>query len=341
MSETQSLLKNSQEIRQLSPGSSFKAIFVVTSLFQKNDKNGKPYYEITVTDSFGSLDAKIWSDANWFDKSDPGMEPSAPAQKLPDEKVKFVTGSTVGTDGKTTEFRGQLQFNFNKLTLLDQEKFPPSQYLPRSPIPLEDLVSRYEELVSFCRPEVSNVLRAVYEGDTWRQFRDWPAAVTHHHAYANGLLEHTLSVTDCAKSMAESLRTSGYDIDVDIVVAGGLLHDLGKLESYRMGSIPEMTLEGAVLDHVALGYSRFMELAEKKGLDSSLKLQLAHILLSHHGQREFGSPVVPATPEAIVVSSADELDFRLFCWKDSVKDLTEEQPISQWHSATARRFWNR
>ncbi|NLX84870.1 MAG: HD domain-containing protein [Synergistaceae bacterium] len=341
MSETQSMLKNSQEIRKLSPGSSFKAIFVVSSLFQKNDKNGKPYYEISVTDSCGTLEAKIWSDANWFDRSDPTMEPSAPAQKLPDEKLMSVIGSTVGTDGKTTEFRGQLQFNFNKLTLLDQEQFPPSQYLPRSPIPIEDLVSRYEELVSSCRPEISNFIRSVYEGDTWKQFRDWPAAVSHHHAYANGLLEHTLSVTDCAKSMAESLRISGYDIDVDIVVAGGLLHDLGKLESYKMTSIPEMTLEGAVLDHIALGYSKFMELAKEKGLDNSIKLQLAHILLSHHGQREYGSPVVPATPEAFVVSAADELDFRVFCWKDSVKDLTEDQPISQWHAATARRFWNR
>lgn len=341
MSDAQSILKNSQDIRKLAPGSSFKAIFVVSSFFQKNDKNGKPYYEMAVTDSFGTIEAKIWSDASWFDRSDPAMEASSAARLLEDEKLRSVTGSTVGVDGKTTEFRGQTQFNFNKITLLDQDKFPPSQYLPRSPIPMDELVKRYEELVSSCRPEVAEFIRFVYDGETWKQFRDWPAAVSHHHAYSNGLLEHTLSVTDCAKSMAESLRVSGYDIDVDIVVAGGLLHDLGKLGSYRMGSIPEMTLEGAVLDHIAIGYSKFMELAERSGLDNSLKLQIAHILLSHHGQREFGSPVVPATPEAMVVSSADELDFRVFCWKDSVKDLTEDQPISQWHAATARRFWNR
>ncbi|MDD4160523.1 MAG: HDIG domain-containing protein, partial [Synergistaceae bacterium] len=229
MSDTQSILKNSQEIRRMLPGSSFKAIFVVSSLFQKNDKNGKPYYEIIVTDSFGTLEAKIWSDASWFDRSDPDMEASSPAQRLADEKLKTAAGCTVGVDGKTTEFRGQTQLNFNKITLLDQDKFPPSQYLPRSPIPMEDLVKRYEELVSSCRPEVADFIRYVYDGETWKQFRDWPAAVSHHHAYANGLLEHTLSVTDCARSMAESLRISGYDIDVDIVVAGGLLHDLGKL----------------------------------------------------------------------------------------------------------------
>lgn len=70
-------------------------------------------------------------------------------------------------------------------------------------------------------------------------------------------------------------------------------------------------------------------------------MHLGHILLSHHGQREFGSPVVPATPEAMIVSSADELDFRMFCWNDSVKNLTDDQPISAWNNSTQRRFWKR
>lgn len=334
-------LSNSSEIRKLPAGSSFKAIFVITSLFQKNDKNGKPYYEISVSDQAGSIDAKIWSDAAWFDRSESGLNPTAPAERLPEERIKSLAGCTMGIDGKTAEFRGQVQFNFNKLTLLNQDVFPPSQYLPRSPIPLDDMLARFESLVSSCRPEIKDFLRFVYSGDTWRQFRDWPAAVSHHHAYASGLIEHTLSVADCAKSMAESLNRSGYDIDVDVVVAGALLHDVGKLEAYKMGSIPEMTIEGAVLDHIATGYSRFMELAEEGKLSSELKLHLAHILLSHHGQREYGSPVVPATPEAMVVSAADELDFRVFCWRDSVKDLTDDQPISAWHTGTQRRFWKR
>ena len=296
---------------------------------------------MAVTDQSGTLEAKIWSDAVWFDRSDPELDPSSPAKRLDDGKLRNVAGCTMGVEGKTTEFRGQIQFNFNKLTLLDQEKFPPSQYLPRSPIALEELLKRYEELVSSCRAEVAEFIRYVYKGETWKQFRDWPAAVSHHHAYANGLLEHTLSVAGCAKSMALSMRDSGYDVDVDVVVAGALLHDIGKIDSYCMTSIPEMTIEGAVLDHVAQGYLKFMELAERAGLDSKLKLHLAHILLSHHGQKEFGSPVVPATPEAMIVSAADELDFRMFCWNDSVKDLSDDQPISQWHNGTGRRFWNR
>ena len=108
-----------------------------------------------------------------------------------------------------------------------------------------------------------------------------------------------------------------------------------------MISVPEMTVEGALLDHVAQGYMRFNELAAQFGLTDKTRMHLGHILLSHHGQREFGSPVVPATPEAMIVSSADELDFRMFCWHDSVKNLTEDQPISAWNNSTQRRFWKK
>ena len=165
--------------------------------------------------------------------------------------------------------------------------------------------------------------------------------MSHHHAYANGLLEHTVSVAACAKAMAESMAASGYDVDKEIVIAGALLHDIGKLESYRMAPVPEITVEGALLDHVAQGYLRFSELSAQFGLSEKLRTHLSHILLSHHGQREFGSPVVPATPEALIVSSADELDFRMFCWKDSVKNLTDDQPISAWNNSTQRRFWKK
>lgn len=332
-------LQSIAELRKLTPGGVFKSILVVTSLFQKNDKNGKPYYEMTACDSTGAVEAKIWSDAAWFDKSDGDI--AAPARPMTAVETTQLIGRTMGIDGKTAEFRGNLQFNFNKLTLLNQESFPPAQYLPRSPFPINELEKRYDELIDTCRPEIASVLRSIFSGGVWSAFRDFPAAVSHHHAYANGLLEHTLAVADCAKSMADAFRRSGYEIDVDVVTAGALLHDLGKLDSYKMGAVPEVTLEGAVLDHVALGYSRFMELAEKYEVSRELKLQLAHILLSHHGLREYGSPVIPATPEALIVSSADELDFKIFCWRESVKDLGDDQPVSQWHAATGRRYWNR
>lgn len=332
-------LLTSQELRKLPSGGLFKAIFVLSAISQKSDKNGKTYYDVTVADSLGSLEAKVWSDAQWLDKSSPTAD--SEDDRLPAEQIQQLVGRTVGVNGKATDYRGLQQFNFTKITLLNQEKYPPSGFLPRSPIPMDELTSRFERLVSGCGGEAGEFLRKVFSGELWTKFRDWPAAVSHHHAYANGLLEHTLSVAECAQAMARSMKGAGYGVDEDVTVAGALLHDIGKLDSYDMISVPEITVEGAVLDHVAQGYLRFNELAAQYGLSPKLKLELAHIILSHHGQREYGSPVVPATPEAMIVSSSDELDFRMFCWNDSVKNLNEGQPISAWNNSTQRRFWKR
>ena len=193
-------------------------------------------------------------------------------------------------------------------------------------------------LVASCGEPVQGFLRLVFRGDLWERFRTYPAAVANHHAYAHGLLEHTLAVTEAAPALGDHYRGL-MPLDRDLVVAGGLLHDLGKVEAYAMNPVPEVTLPGAVVDHVALGYARFMDLVREHSFPEDRALALAHILLSHHGQREYGSPVVPATPEALVVSAADELDFRLFCWMDSFRDAPEDQVISPYHAAAQRRFW--
>ena len=337
MEMTANSLQTSQELRKLQSGSLFKSIFVISALSKKSDKNGKPYYDITVVDSAGSLEAKVWSDAQWLDKSENGA--ATEDDRLDAESILRLVGKTVGVNGKATDYRGLTQFNFNKITLLNQEKYPPAGFLPRSPIPLEQLTARFNSLMADCGGEAGAFLRRVFTGELWTKFRDWPAAVSHHHAYANGLLEHTLSVAECAKGQALSMKNAGYEVNTDIVIAGALLHDIGKLDSYQMISVPERTVEGALMDHVAQGYMKFMELAAKYGLDDKVRLQLAHIILSHHGQREYGSPVVPASAEAMIVSSADELDFRMFCWNDSVRNLTAEQPISAWNNSVQRRFW--
>jgi 3'-5' exoribonuclease len=182
-------------------------------------------------------------------------------------------------------------------------------------------------------------LRFVFEGPRGKAFSVAPAAVMNHHAYAHGLLEHSVTVTETARAVAEHYKTVYPTIDVSIVIAGALLHDLGKIASYAMTPVPEMTLQGAVLDHIALGYAEFTKLAEEAKLPPEVAVQIGHIMLSHHGQKEFGSPVLPVTLEALIVASADELDFRLFCWKDATSDMAPGQTVSPFHHAAQRRFW--
>ena len=326
-------LLSTQEVRRLRPGEVFKGIYVASRILVKSDKNGRPYWDVTVMDQEGSLEGRVWSDAGWWDRVDPEQP-----LKLEPEKAPHFQGKTLGVVGKVTEFRGTGQTTFTALSLLSPKVYPPSNYVPRSPFPLEELEGRFDALVASCGEPVQGFLRLVFRGDLWERFRTYPAAVANHHAYAHGLLEHTLAVTEAAAALGDHYR-SLMPLDRDLVVAGGLLHDLGKVEAYAMNPVPEVTLPGAVVDHVALGYARFMDLVREHSFPEDKALALAHILLSHHGQREYGSPVVPATPEALVVSAADELDFRLFCWMDSFRDAPEDQVISPYHAAAQRRFW--
>ena len=325
------------EIRKLAPGESFKGIGVVQKLNRRSDKNGRPFWEVTLSDSTGSFDGKVWGDAAWWDLGDGGktaLDPSSEA--FP----KTLRGKSLGVQGKMVEFRGQPQVNVNALYLLDQEKYPPSLYVQASPVPPEELEKAFMELVERESGRFRPFLEHVFSGEFWERFRHSPAAVTHHHAYAHGLLEHTVSVARLALSMGRATGDNPHaEVDLDVVVAGALLHDLGKVESYTLSPVPEMTLSGAVLDHVGPGFARFVRLAESWGLDERSTLALGHILLSHHGQKEYGAAVLPATPEALIVSSADELDFRLYCWGDATNNLSEGDEISDFHYSAQRRFW--
>ncbi|MDR1965502.1 MAG: HD domain-containing protein [Synergistaceae bacterium] len=336
-SQASTKLLKSSDARHLPAGETFKGIYAVNSVVRKTDKNGKPYWEMTVSDEQGVLSAKVWSDAGWWDRSTPELENRPDA--LTEQQINGLRGCVVGITAKTADFRGQVQYNFNAISLLNQEKFPPSKFIAHSNIPLPVLGARFDALVGECRQEVRDFLTSVFEGPHGKAFREAPAAVTNHHAYAHGLLEHTVTVAEAARAIAETYKNAYPSIDVSIVIAGAILHDFGKIASYAMSPVPEMTLSGAVLDHIALGYAEFVRLAGEANFPSDLTLHIGHIILSHHGQKEFGSPVLPATAEALVVAAADELDFRLFCWNDATADLPAGHNISAFHNVTGRRFW--
>jgi 3'-5' exoribonuclease len=325
------------EIRKLAPGETFKGIGVVQKLSRRSDKNGKPFWELTLSDSSGSFDGKVWGDAAWWDLSEGSKRP---LDSSAEPFSRTLRGKSIGVQGKMVEFRGQPQVNVTALYLLDQEKYPPSLYVQAAPVPLEDLEKEFWEFVASGAGRFGPFLRQVFSGEFWDRFRNSPAAVTHHHAYAHGLLEHTVAVTRLALAMGQAASASPHaSVDLEVLVAGALLHDLGKVESYSLSPVPEMTLPGAVLDHVGPGFARFLRFAEAFGLDERSTLAIGHILLSHHGQKEYGAAVLPATPEALIVSSADELDFRLFCWGDATGNMSDGEEISDFHYSAQRRFW--
>jgi len=337
--------KTLAEVRALAVDSKFQSVGLVTELKEKRDKNDRPYWIMSVMDKSGGLDAKVWGNAQWFDVKD-GVkkEITAPAES---PLIRSLKGETVGLIGSVSEFKGKPQYQFNQIWLVDQtkEEYRPAAFVRSSGAPVEAMEEEFWKLVNGCGGEAGDFLRTVFtpEGELWQAFKMFPAAVAHHHAYVHGLLEHTLGVARSALAIAASYKGTEYEADADIVLAGALLHDLGKVDTYLLSPGPEATLEATVIDHIATGYARFSKLADAFGLSPLVRTLLGHVILSHHGLKEFGSPVLPATPEAMIVSAADNLDFYLNSWHGAVEQLDGgmEAPraISDFDFSLQRRLW--
>lgn len=337
--------KTLQEIRQLPNGEKFKAVALITNITEKKDKNDKTYWFITLSDKSCSVDARAWNNCQWWDFRQNSKVPiQDPTQST---LIKDLKGQSIGINGQVGDYRGKIQFTLNQIFILDQEaeEYRPSNFTQASPMTLEALTTFFRQLIDKCEGECGDFLRSVYdeESDLWKKFQTLPAAVTHHHAYTHGLIEHTLNVASLAYNMALSYQNSPEPPDINFVIAGACLHDLGKLDTYLLSPAPSMTLDGTVIDHIARGYVKFCALAEKFNLSPATKTHLGHILLSHHGKREFGSPVLPATKEALIVAAADNLDFLLACYDNATcllkGGLSPDESISDYDKSAERRFW--
>lgn len=333
------------EIKKLPVDDKFSSVGVVLDIHEKKDKNGRTYWILSIMDKTGSLEAKAWANAQWWDyRDEKKKEVSKPEEST---LIGNLKGTTIGLMGQVSQFKGKMQYNFNQIYMLDQDKdeYRPESFVQSAPVDPEELEARFDSLMANSSGVIGQFLDSVFdkEGDLWKQFRVMPAAVSHHHAYVHGLLEHTVSVAELAYSMAKTVN-GNIAPDISLVIAGALLHDLGKLDAYVLNPGPGMTVQGTVIDHIALGYSRFEMLASSFGLADDIRFALGHIILSHHGKKEFGSPVLPATAEALLVSTADELDFKLFCWADSVSELeggvdSPDNSVSDLNYSAQRRFW--
>lgn len=318
----------------LKPGEKFKAVGVLTSARLKRDKNDQPYWDLAVMDASGTLNVKAWSDTKWWDAR-LGEKKALDQDQL--AEIERISRQPVGILGVVTKFKQKLQYHVNQIYLLSADKYPPESFMEKSPVPIEQMERDFWAIVDSCGEPVRTLLHDFFDDEMWERFKVAPAAVKNHHAYVHGLIEHTLDVTKASRAIGSIYLNKGLKIDMDILTAGALLHDIGKLNAYSIDLAPQITLQGAVIDHIPLGYFTFMEFAKKFNFDENVILAIGHIIISHHGKKEYGSPVLPSTPEALIVSAADELDFLVYCW-DSTPPA-DELSLSEYNGVAQRRFW--
>ena len=279
--------------------------FVVAQVAQKTTKTNKQYLDLLLSDRTGSITGRAWDN----------VERLSPI---------LAAGKVVKLEAMVESYQGELQ-----LKLLDArdvrpaDKIDQADFLPKTPHDIEDLYRQLLEYKnSIATPAIRTVLDYFFDDEQFApKFKKHPAAKAMHHAYVGGLLEHTLSVVKACDALLRQYE----QLDRDLLLAGALLHDIGKVRELDLGFATDYSIAGQLVGHLVIGAEMIAAaVAARPGIPDEIKWQLQHFVLSHHGQREFGSPVLPMTREALALHALDNLDAKLFQVTKAMQDAADQ-----------------
>jgi 3'-5' exoribonuclease len=289
--EQTSLTATKAFVRDLADGQEVDSIFVVRELARRQKRNGEPFLKLQLGDNTGHVEAVVWD----------GVE---------DVVGCAVPGAVVRAAGRFgVDGRYGACLTVRALRPAVDGEYDPDDLAEGPPIPYERMAAALEELIGTVQqPHLRELLRRLLGPDTevGRRWHDAPAAKHYHQAYRHGLLEHCLSVAQGVSTLAAGPFSN---VDRDVAVTGALLHDIGKVQAYaNVNGAIELTDAGKLLGEIPLGYYLVRrEIERMEGFPPESAQAVLHIVLSHHGKLEHGSPVLPCTREATLVHMIDNL----------------------------------
>jgi 3'-5' exoribonuclease len=278
-------------VNLLTAGASVDDIFVAEKRQLSHKKDGDAYLTMTLSDKSGNIRAVLWDNVS-------------KAQEA------FSEGDYVRVQGKVQQYREALQLVVRKIERVDGGDIDARDFLPSTTRDTEKMLARLMQAGRDVQDRnLAGLLDAFFSDEAFMElFKTAPAAKKMHHAYLGGLLEHTLSIVRLVENIA--LHYKG--INKDLLVAGGILHDVGKVHEFSYETAIDYSDAGRLLGHITIGIEMVEEkLATLKDFPPDLALLLKHMILSHHGFREQGSPEPPKTLEALILYYADDLDAKV------------------------------
>ena len=290
-------------INELTKGLPVESIFLVKDKILAKTKAGNPYLSIRLGDRTGEAEGRIWDNALDF---------------LP----LFEKDDFIKVRGEVDEFQGALQLRITRLRKCEAREIQLSDYLPQTSQDVEKMLAEIKEIASGVRqPFLRRLLQAFFDDEEiMRRFKMAPAAKAVHHVFLGGLLEHTLSVVQLVLLVGPRYK----GIDPDLLLTGAILHDLGKISELSFERTFDYTDPGRLLGHITLTVEMIDEkLKTLPEFPGDLAMFLKHIILSHHGEYEFGSPKRPKTLEALLLHYLDDLDAKMngfLTWIEKEKD---------------------
>jgi 3'-5' exoribonuclease len=296
-------------VRDLKVGNRIEDFFVLRKKELK-EYDGQKFLKLELGDKSGRADAVLWDEADRF-------------------YHQAEVGDIVKIKGSITTYKDSLQITLESLKKAE-EKIKLSDFLPSSEKDIEELFVRFKDMASSVKnPHLKSLLESLINDSALMQnFKQAPGGKLWHHSYLGGLLEHTLMVAQICEKAASLYEL----VDRDLLITGALIHDIGKIKQYSTSGFIDYSDEGRLIGHIVSGYDLITRKIEKiKDFPEELALKLRHLILSHQGQLEMASPVVPQTLEAIILHYADEMDAKSGAFTHIIKrEKLKDKKWSDW-----------
>jgi 3'-5' exoribonuclease len=313
-------------IREIEPGQTINDIFIIKEPILRSTTKGDLYIAMYLCDRSGQLNGRMW------------QATEAVYQSLP------KPSGFVYIQGRSEIYQNNLQIVANNVTAVEAGKVNLDDYLPRTDKDVEQLLGEIKEILAKIKSVQIKALVNEFLADKslMEKFKKSPAAIKVHHSFIGGLIEHTHTMLRAAVAILPLYPR----IQGDVVLAGIFLHDIGKTEELTYDTVFSYTDSGQLLGHIAQGLLMLKQKADSlaakgKAVDQTILDAIGHIILSHHGQYEFGSPKLPATAEAYMVNYIDDLDAKIGQVTGAIDNETSESNWTSWQKSLETRIYKK
>jgi 3'-5' exoribonuclease len=308
---------NKQNINTLNEGDKINTPMLITGLTKGVTTSGAPYISLTLQDQTGTIEAKVWDAKE-------------------DQTAAIVLGRVVNINGEVLKYRNALQLRVYSVTALAEGEFDPSDFVSGSDLSLDYMKQRIHGCVASMDDEVIKSICASVIDYFGEKIFTYPAAARNHHDFVGGLATHMIGMLDIAESLCKQYPL----LNRDLLLSGVLLHDLGKIVELSGPILTEYTLEGKLVGHISIMQSLVVEVAKKLGLENAEQVVLMrHLILSHHGEYEFGSPILPMIMEAEILNFVDNIDARMNMFAKALEPVDPGQFTQRVFSLENRAFY--
>ncbi|HEU0264374.1 MAG TPA: HD domain-containing protein, partial [Geobacterales bacterium] len=294
-----------------------ESIFLVKEKIKAMAKNGKPYMTLRLMDKSGEIEGRVWDNVDELSEL-------------------FERDDFVAIRAKASVYLGKMQLIIAELGRVPDEEVLLADFLPESEASVEQMVTELHSLLDTVRhPYIRSLLLSFFEdAELLGVYQSAPAAKGMHHVYLGGLLEHSLTVA----RLVDLVVPLYPGLNRDLLIAGALLHDVGKVREMTFSRSFDYSDEGKLLGHITIGIEMIQErIATIADFPGETAMLLKHLLLSHHGQYEFGSPKRPKTQEAVVLNFLDDLDAKI----NGIRSHIRREPENQGRWTAYHRLYDR